>query len=173
MRRAEAHPGLGHPAAAGLARGQRDAEVGDQRLAVVQQDVLGLDVAVDDAVAVGVVERAGDFGGDAHRIGDRELLLPIEPVPKDLALDERHHVEEEGIGRAGVEQRQDVRVLQVGGRLDLAEEPVGADDRGQLRPQDLDRDLAVVLEVLGEVHRRHAALRPAPARSGSGRQARR
>ena len=30
-------------------------------LAVVQQDVLGLDVAVDDAVPVRVVERDGDF----------------------------------------------------------------------------------------------------------------
>ncbi len=57
VRRAERHAGLGHPAPAGLAGRERDAEVGDQRLAVVQQDVLGLDVAVDHAVAVGVVER--------------------------------------------------------------------------------------------------------------------
>ena len=58
VRRAERHAGLGHPAPAGLAGRERDAEVGDQGLAVVQQDVLGLDVAVDHAVAVGVVERA-------------------------------------------------------------------------------------------------------------------
>ena len=57
VRRAEAHAGLGHPGAGGAHR-QRDAEVGHQRRAVVQQDVLGLDVAVDDAVAVGVVQRA-------------------------------------------------------------------------------------------------------------------
>ena len=55
-------------------------------------------------------------------------------------------------------QRQDVRVLEVGGGLDLAQEPLGADDRGQLGPQHLDRDLAVVLEVLGEVDGGHAAL---------------
>ena len=69
-------------------------------------------------------------------------------------------------------QRQDVRVLEIGGGLDLAQEPLGADHRGQLGAQDLDRDLAVVLEVLREVHRGHAALARAPARCGSGRRGR-
>ena len=49
-------------------------------------------------------------------------------------------------------------MLQVGDRLDLAQEPLGADDGGELGPQHLDGDLAAVLEVVGEVDRRHAAL---------------
>ena len=48
-------------------------------------------------------------------------------------------------------------MLEVGGGLDLGQEPLGADDRGQLGAQHLDRHLAVVLEVLGEVDRGHAA----------------
>ena len=56
-RRAERHPGLRHPAAAGLVHREGDAEVGHQRRPVLQQDVLRLDVAVHHAVAVGVVER--------------------------------------------------------------------------------------------------------------------
>ena len=48
-------------------------------------------------------------------------------------------------------------MLQVGGGLDLGEEPLGAEDGGELGVQHLERDLAVVLEVVGEVHRRHAA----------------
>ena len=48
-------------------------------------------------------------------------------------------------------------MLQVRDGLDLGEEALGADHGGQLGPQHLDRDLAVVLEVLGEVHRGHAA----------------
>ena len=38
------------------------------------------------------------------------------------------------------------------------EEPLGAEDGGQLGLQHLDRDVAVVLEVVGEIHGRHAAL---------------
>ena len=55
-----------------------------------------------------------------------------------------------------------MRVLQGGDRLDLAEEPLGADDRGELRPQHLDRDLAIVLEVLGQIDGGHAALAELP-----------
>ena len=41
--------------------------------------------------------------------------------------------------------------------LDLHHEALGAEHGGQFRLQHLDRDLAVVLQVLGEVHRGHAA----------------
>jgi hypothetical protein len=60
------------------------------------------------------------------------------------------------LGDPRIEQGEDVRVLQVGGGLDLGEEPLGADHGGQLGPEHLDRDLAVVLQVVGEVHRGHA-----------------
>ena len=72
--------------------GQGDAEVGDQRAAVVQQDVLGLDVAVDHAMPVGVVEGAGDLGREADGVGDRQLFLALQPVAQRFALDERHDV---------------------------------------------------------------------------------
>ncbi len=122
----------------------------------------GLDVAVDDVVPVRVVQRARHFGGDAHRVRDRELLLPVEPVAQGLALDERHDVEQEAVRSPRVEEREDVRVLEIGGGLDLGEEPLGADDRGQLRVEDFDGDLAVVLQVLREVHGGHAALTQLP-----------
>ena len=48
-------------------------------------------------------------------------------------------------------------MLEVGGGLDLAEEALAADCGGQFGPQDLDRDLAIVLEILGEVDGGHAA----------------
>ena len=40
----------------------------------------------------------------------------------------------------------------------LAQKSLGTDDRRELGAQDLDRDLAVVLQVVSQVHRGHAAL---------------
>ena len=130
--------------------------------AVVQQDVLGLDVAVDDAVAVGVVERGGHFHRDPDRVVHRQLLLAADPVADRLALDIRHHVEEEAVGLPAVEERQDVRMLEVRGRRDLGKEPLGADDRRQLGPEHLDRHAPVVPDVLRQVDGGHAALAELP-----------
>ena len=112
-RRAERHAGLGHAAAAGLLHRERDAEVGDQRLAILQQDVLGLDVAMDDALRVGVTrgQLATSFVS-RMRVVDRKLLLAGQAVAERLALDERHDVVEEAVGLAGVDQPEDVRMLQ-------------------------------------------------------------
>ena len=153
---AEAHAGLGHPGARG-AGSERDPEVGHQGTAVVQQDVLGLDVAVNDAVPVGVIERPGHLGGNPHRLGNRQLLLALEPLAQRLPRHERHRVPEQPVHLAGVDQAEDVRVLEVGGDLDLLEEPLGTDDGGEFRSQHLEGDLALVAEVVSQVDGGHAA----------------
>jgi hypothetical protein len=79
LRGAQREPRLRHPLAAGLAHRERDPEVGDHRLAVVQQDVLRLEVAVDHPVPVRVVHRARDGHGKPHRLVDGELALALEP----------------------------------------------------------------------------------------------
>ncbi len=48
-------------------------------------------------------------------------------------------------------------MLKPGGELDLALEPLGAERGGELGVQHLERHRAVVPEVVGEVHRGHAA----------------
>ena len=157
--RAERHAGLRHPAAARLLHRQRDAEVGDEGRAFLEQDVLGLDVAMDDAVAVGVVERTRHFLREADGVVDGELLLAAEAAARsDSPATIRHDIVEEPVGLARVDQAEYVRVLQVGGDPDLGEEAVAADDGAQLGMEDLDGDLAAVLQVLGEVDGGHAAL---------------
>jgi hypothetical protein len=47
-------------------------------VALRQQDVLGLDVPVDDAVPVRVVEGVGDLARDPQRLVERELRLPAQ-----------------------------------------------------------------------------------------------
>jgi hypothetical protein len=45
----------------------------------------------------------------------------------------------------------------MGGDLDLAQEALGSDGRGELRAEHLDGDRAVVFGIVAEVHRGHAA----------------
>ena len=46
---------------------------------------------------------------------------------------------------------------EVGRRRDLTQESLVAQRRGELGPQDLQRDLALVLEIVGQIDRGHAA----------------
>ena len=123
----------------------------------MHQNVLWLYVSVNHIVAVGVVESACDSLGDLNAFLYSQLLLPIELIAQRLALDVWQHVVEERVGFSRIEQRQNVGMLQVGGDLNLLEEPLGAQHGGQLGPEDLDRHFSVVFEVLGEVDRGHAA----------------
>ena len=86
-----------------------------------------------------------------------KLRLAVEPRAQRLALDERHHVVEQPVRLARVEQRQDVRMLQVRRDLDLGEEPLDPSDGAELGIEHLERDLAVVPEVV-------ARGRPSPCR---------
>ncbi len=103
-----------------------DAEVRHQRLPRGEQDVLGLDIAMNDTAGMRVVQRPRDLPGNGDGGVHRELRFPIQPVPQGFPLDVRHHVVEEIAGAAGVEQAEDVGVLQPGDEFDLLEEPVGA-----------------------------------------------
>ncbi len=158
LRRAERQSGLRHARAAGRLHGERDAEVGDERVPVLQQDVLRLDVAVDDRRARAHSPSASaDLARDAYRVVDRQLPLALEPGAQRLAGHERHHVVQQSVGVAAVEQRKNVRMLQTRRRADLGEEPLAAERRAELGMEDLDGDVAVVLQVVREIHGRHAA----------------
>jgi hypothetical protein len=108
---------------------------------------------------MGVAQRPGRLTCNPQGVADRELPLPPDPVAQALALDVGHG-EPEVAGRlAGIEDREDMRVLQPGGELDLALEPIGAEGDGHRRQEDLEGDGSLVLEVPGEIDRGH----PAPA----------
>ena len=79
----------------GLAQRLGNAEVHDERVPAREQHVVRLDVAMRDAVRVGVGERVHDLHEDLHRVVDRQLAVPGEPVAQRLAFHVRHHIVEE------------------------------------------------------------------------------
>ena len=110
---------------------------------------------MDHPLSVGVVEGQGGVARDGDGLLDRKGLLAVEPVAEGLALHVRHDVEEELVSPAGVVQRQDVGVVQLGGDLDFSQEPVRPDGGRQLGSEHLDGHLPAVLEIVGEVDRGH------------------
>ena len=86
----------------------------------------------------------------------------VEPVAKRLAAHEWHDIEQRAVGVSRVVQRQDVRVLQVGGDLNFLEEPLRAERRREIRLEHLERDISVVPQVVSDIHRGHAALAELP-----------
>jgi len=56
-------------------QGLRDAEVRDHRVALVEQNVLGLDVPVDDVLMVCGRQRVGDLTENHECITDRDRAL--------------------------------------------------------------------------------------------------
>src|SRR5690606_35461906 len=139
--------------------GRRDAEVG-QRGAVVlrDEDVGGLDGAVQDARAVRRLDRTCDLDADAQRLGDRERVAPVgrpemgaravlhreecPPVARDVRLVDRH---DRGVGR------------QLRHEVGLVVESLARVRAGEVVQQDLDRDPSPGALLLVEVDVREAA----------------
>ena len=78
--RPDGYPGCGEPIARGLADCARDSEVGNDRMARGEQNVLGLDVAMDHTVVVRVLQRVGHLVRDLYRVLERKLLFALEPL---------------------------------------------------------------------------------------------
>ena len=160
--RAERHAGTGEALAAGLDQRLGDPEIRHVHPVARQQQVLGLDVAVDDAVAVCCPEGRRSLAGDPYRLVNRQLPFSLEPDAQRLSRHVRHRVpgQRSGVGRgddAGIEHWNDVGMLEPGGETDLAEEAVHADRTGELGVEHLDRHRAVESVVARQPHRCHAA----------------
>lgn len=112
--------GAAHGLAAAVRGVDAPAEVGDLDLAVdADEDVLGLDVAVDDVLAVQVAQRARHLRHVLRRLPLREPALAPQVL---VQLPFRRELEDQEHPLAVVEvpeQLQDVRVPQVALDLDL------------------------------------------------------
>ena len=69
----------------------RQAKIGEARRAVFgQQDVAGLDVAMNDVEVMRAAQRVGQLQPDRDDLLDRELMLPLEQIGQRSAADVFH-----------------------------------------------------------------------------------
>jgi hypothetical protein len=139
-----------------LAQRSGHSEIGHERVARREQHVVGLDVAVHDAVRVRVGERVAHVAQYRDRGVERQRPAALEALPQRSARLERHDVEEAPIRLTRIEQRDDVRMMQLGDDLDFAQESLRPEQGRDRRIQNLDGDVATVLHVAREMHRCHA-----------------
>ena len=88
-----------------------------------QQDVARLDVAVDDAGAVGGAERLQHLVGDALRPGHRQRTVGRQHGGQRRPVDQLHHEVQVIVGDPGVVDRDRMGVAEAGRRAGLAHEP--------------------------------------------------
>ena len=162
--------------------GAGNAKVGNFYPAIGQHDqVGGLDVAVDHALAVRVRQRIQDLAHDAGRLGDGKAFIGLKMFFKLLAFDELHRDVSHQLTRCTVTARRDdaglvVRrdrlavvihrynagVIQPPGGLSLTPKPrhdVGRFALDELRGQNgFDRNPAQQHRVKPLIHNAHGAL---------------
>jgi hypothetical protein len=126
---------------------------------VGEEDVLGLQVAVNDAEAVGLVQGAADLHQDRDGSLVRERTLLADDLVQVLAVQELHHDVERAVLQLAVQEHlHGVLVRQVAHRPGFAAEagrqvlPVR-----ELGVKDLHRDEPVERRLRGSVDRAHAA----------------
>jgi hypothetical protein len=161
LRGADDRGGLRH-GHAGVAHRTGDAEVHDLDLAGAgQHDVGRLDVAVDDARPVAVLQRLEDADGHLHGPLGQQLAPGVQQLAQGRAVDVLHHDVRDrdavDVVLAGVVHGDDRGVVERGGRLGLPAE-TGLEGRiaGKVHPQRLHGDRTAQAGVMGEVHLGHA-----------------
>jgi hypothetical protein len=162
--RAHVERGADDEAGLGVARGPvqvlHDAEVHQQRAsgAGLDQDVVGLDVAVHQAVLVGVLQSLQDRHGDAQRTLDRQDAVGAQDVGQGAALAVGHHVVHQPFALAHEVDREGVGMVEPGDRAGLLLEPgEGGRAPGDVRPQHLGRQPPLEILVPHLVHLGEAA----------------
>jgi hypothetical protein len=136
-----------------------DLDAGGAVVAAGEEDVLWLEIAVDDAGRVHLVERARGLHEERDDVGGGQRAAR-EDLAEVLAAQELHHEEREarGLVHAGVEGLHDVLAHDVGGDRRLT--PEALDDLrvvGEPREQDLQRAAAAGAAVDDLVDRAHRA----------------
>jgi len=142
-----------------LAQASSQAEVGQvHMLALVQQDVRGLDVSVHKAARVSRIECVCDLGDKQKSPARLHGTLVAQETLQIPTLDQAHDDEELALGLANVVDGDDVGVLERSRELGLLQEALAeALIRHQLRREQLESNVALQARVVGAIDDAHAA----------------
>jgi hypothetical protein len=142
-----------------LGDGPRQAEVGDAQPGVgPEEQVRRLDVAVDEALAVGVLERPGGLQPDDERLAGRQPVAGVEDRAEAAAAQVLGDEEGRALVAAPVVDGDDVGMAQGGRGLGLG--PEAAQEGlvvGEAGMEDLHRHPAAQPDVVGQVDLRRGA----------------
>ena len=133
-----------------------DSKIGDEGVVPGEQNIFGFDVSMRDTLIVRVLEGVGDVAKDPDSVADRQLARALQSRAQRLAFDARHGVIEEVVLGAGEEERDDVRILQSRGQLNLAAEAVDVEPSPHLRRQDFYDDIATEGDFADDEDARHS-----------------
>ena len=152
-----------HLAGVGQARlpGVGDAEVEDLHRAggVFDHDVRRLDVTMDDARLVGAAQRIAHFLEDGELFEDRHGRAPVDHGGQRLSRDVLHRDERPVAVFTGVEDGDDVGVVEPAGGADFAREALPHGLVLEALAEQLDRDEAVDGGVPREIEGSHPPMR--------------
>jgi hypothetical protein len=104
-----------------------------------------------------VVERTGDGPGNAACLLHRNAPFTIEEIAERLAYDEGHYIIEKAVCLAGIEKRENVRMVEPRSEANLTKEAVRAERRGQIGMEYLYGNVPSVAKIFSEIDRSHAA----------------
>jgi hypothetical protein len=160
--RAQQHAGRGvcgqrlHPGRRFRCDRPRQAEVQQLDVAVARhEDVVGLEVAMNDATRVGGGEAARDLGPIRGRLGHGQRAL-VQARAQGGSFEELRHDVGESVLLTHVVHREHVRIREAaGGARLLLEAPQSLGVAGQRAREDLDRDVAIQARVPRAVHLAH------------------
>jgi hypothetical protein len=138
----------------------RDTEIGHERAprAFLDEDVVGLHVAMHHAATVRVRECPRHFTHETHGLRRRQRPPRAKALAERLAGHVAHHEVDETARLADTMNGHDIGMRQTGSGAGLANEPFARAWRdGQVRGQHLDGDESVELDVAREIHDAHTA----------------
>jgi hypothetical protein len=126
---------------------------------LADHDVRRLDVPMDQSAAMRFDERAGDHLEDASHAGGRLGACALDEELQRRPVEQLHRVIEDSVGRvAVVVDRDRIRVLELGGDLDLALEALDGLLSDLVARQEFHRGRAPEQRVTRAVDDPHSAL---------------